>query len=335
MNRGITKSKVVQRHEENKIQYSVLTLQNDISIVVSQLGGRILGPFPNGEGESILWMPEAWREADTFRELLRSDWNIGGDRLWVGPEIQYFCRNRNDYWGTGFIPPEIDPGSWKMEKSGPNRCRLYQDMTIEAYNLSSGTKSLFMEATTYPTEDPLRSLSNHKELIENVTYAGYEEVITLSEKSSDDILSTTWNILQLYPGGTIIIPTTTCVRITGKQQYKIGYKSTHVTGRMAYYNEYREGSAYLIIRSFYNNPSSIYPEEPPKKPGLRGDSVFVYNDDGDLGGFGEMECMGQAIGGPAERSSSTDPMALWFYLGPIEKIKVIVLQLLGRFYPEE
>ena len=183
-------------------------------------------------------------------------------------------------------------------------------------------------------------------------YAGYEEVVTLSEKNNNDTLSATWNIVQLYPGGTILIPTTTSVvntdymapmgsglqviepdcvkvRITGKHQYKTGYGSVYVTGRIAYCNENGDGNAYLIIRNFYNNPASLYPEEPPDKPGLQGDSVFVYNDDGGLGGFGEMECMGQAVGGLSKKSSITDPMALWFYLGPIEKIRSIALQLLG------
>ena len=55
----------------------------------------------------------------------------------------------------------------------------------------------------------------------------------------------------------------------------------------------------------------------------------VYNDDGGLGRFGELECNGQTIGGSTGRSSSTDQMLLWIYVGDMTAIKEIALHLLG------
>ena len=67
----------------------------------------------------------------------------------------------------------------------------------------------------------------------------------------------------------------------------------------------------------------------PKHLAGGGDSVHVYNDSGALGGFGELECFGQTIGGDNDRTASSDPMILWLYVGPEEQIEDISLHLLG------
>ena len=69
-------------------------------------------------------------------------------------------------------------------------------------------------------------------------------------------------------------------------------------------------------------------EEPADRPGRRGDAIHVYNDDGMFGGFGELECHGQTIGGETGRSSSTDQMLLWVYVGPEHKLIEIATHLL-------
>ena len=99
--------------------------------------------------------------------------------------------------------------------------------------------------------------------------------------------------------------------------------------RLAYFNHLDDGLAYLIVRDFFNNPSAAYIEEPAHLPGCRGHSVHVYNDDGKLGGFGEVECNGQTIGGVTGRSASTDQLALWLYVGTANKVREIALHLLG------
>ena len=98
---------------------------------------------------------------------------------------------------------------------------------------------------------------------------------------------------------------------------------------MVYVNTLEDGRAYLVVRCFHNNPSAPYLEEPPDVPGRSGHAMHVYNDNGRLGGFGEMECGGQAIGGAAGRSSGTDQYLLWFYVGAPEKIDAIFAALIG------
>ena len=72
-----------------------------------------------------------------------------------------------------------------------------------------------------------------------------------------------------------------------------------------------------------------YAEEPPQVPGCRGHSIHVYNDGGMFGGFGEMECNARTIGGGTGRSTSTDQMVLWLYVGADDPVKRIARHLLG------
>ena len=100
-----------------------------------------------------------------------------------------------------------------------------------------------------------------------------------------------------------MLPTHAKLKITGDKMYKIGYKSAHLHGKAGYLNQLEDGRFYLLIRNFFNNPSSEYAEEPYHTKGLRGHSVHVYNDDGTNGDFGELECNGQTIGGTTGEKS--------------------------------
>jgi hypothetical protein len=175
--------------------------------------------------------------------------------------------------------------------------------------------------------------------------------VTLREAKHDDIMSQSWNVAPLWPGGRIIVPSSPLVevsdyfeppgehltrhghyialKISGDSRYKIGIKAAQTFGRLGYFNRRDDGSAYLIVRNYFNNPSSPYVEEPPQTPGAAGDSIHVYNDGGLFGGFGELECHGQTIGGHTGRSSSTDQQVLWVYSGPADKVAAIGLHLLG------
>jgi Family of unknown function (DUF6786) len=353
VNNEITFQQVVDRLEENRIPYGLMELQAGVTIVISRRGGRIFGPFFARESESIFWINGAFAQAGAFKEFLRSrSWNLGGDRLWIAPEIQYHVPDRSNFWGSVFWPAQVDPGTYALEQPSPGECRLEQEMTLQAYNLASGQKDLHLERHIRQVDDPLRNLSNYQALSAGVQFAGYEQVVTLSERTQDDIVSEAWSLTQLNPGGNLIIPCSPRVeytdyykpidgdlqmihanhvrlKITGNRQYKVGYKAAHVFGRLAYHNHLADGRAYLIVRNFFNNPSAPYTEEPDHTPGCRGHSIHVYNDDGNAGGFGELECNAQTIGGDTGRSASTDQFVLWFYLGAPDKVQEIGLHLLG------
>ena len=124
-------------------------------------------------------------------------------------------------------------------------------------------------------------------------------------------MSQSWNVAPVWPGGRIIVPSSPAVevsdyfepmddqhlsrhghyialQITGDRRYKVGVKAAQTFGRLGYFHSREDGSAYLIVRNYFNNPSSPYVEEPPQTPGGAGDSIHIYNDGGLFGGFGEL-----------------------------------------------
>lgn len=341
------------RLEANHIRSGVLALQGEARLLIMERSGRIFGPFLHEDADSLLWISSAFASSEGIAGFVQSgDWNAGGERIWIAPEIQFSVRDRNDFWGTIAIPPQMDPGAWRLDAVSEHCWRLCLDATLQAYNLGSGAKELSVERLIRPAANPLTPVRGEPGLLEGVTYCGYEQAVTLSEARNDGIVAQSWNVAPLHPGGSIIIPSSPAVevsdyfepiddqhlarrghcialRITGRQRYKVGIRAAHTFGRLGYFNRSDDGSAYLIVRNYFNNPSSPYAEEPPQLPGANGDSIHVYNDGGLFGGFGELECMGQAIGGPGGLSSRTDQQVLWVYAGPVAKIARIGWHLLG------
>lgn len=353
MNNHVTMEQCIASLEANGLRYGLLELQNGVRAILTEYGGRILGPF-QGEGEeSVFWTSAALADSAALGRLTgERAWNIGGDRVWIAPEIQYNVRDRSDFWGSLALPPQMDPGSYALERLPGSAWRLSQALTLEAHNLAQGRKSLRVERMIRPAADPLRNLTNHTEVVEGVAYAGYEQTVTLTDLEPNTIVSEAWSLIQVNPGGQLWIPATTgvevtdyyepidarhlqrhanmvCVQITGDRQYKIGLQAAQLFGRAAYVNASGKDDAILIVRSFFNNPSAPYVEEPAHLIGRSGHSVHVYNDDGNLGGFGEVECHGQAIGGALGRAASADQFLVWIYVGSKTKIDAILATLIG------
>ncbi|MBN1679093.1 MAG: hypothetical protein JW966_02295 [Anaerolineae bacterium] len=334
--------------------YDVFSLQQDITIVVTQRGGRVLGPFLPDDTGSLFWMNRAWSTPETFRDFLTTgQTDIGGERLWIAPEIQYNVRDRANFNTSYRLPPQIDPGHYTLSRPDAQSVRLQQHMTLQAYNLAAGEKTLDIDVLIRPAADPLRFVTAYQHLRDGVLYAGYEQIVTLSERHHDAIRSASWNLVQVHPGGQMIVPVSPCMDYTdyrrgplpenartrdnnairipigGEHMFKVGYKAAHITGRMAYFNTLDDTRSYLLIKRFTNNPSSIYIEEPADQPGVLGDSVHVFYDGGAFGGFAEMECQGQTIGGASGQSSSTDSFMLWLYVGAPDRLNTITAHLLG------
>jgi hypothetical protein len=92
MNNHITFNLIAQRYEQAGLRFDVLNLQNDYRVIVTQRGGRIFGPFLGEAGESILWANECHKSRESFEAFIYSgqdwSWNVGGDRVWIAPELQ-------------------------------------------------------------------------------------------------------------------------------------------------------------------------------------------------------------------------------------------------------
>lgn len=327
-----------------------MALQNGMRVLLTQRGARVLGLFPTPDAENLLWTNSALDDAAHLRDFITGGgWNLGGERCWIAPEIQYNVRDRNDFFGTLATPPAIDPGHYEMTVQA-NAVYYEQEIALEAYNIASGEKRLRVSRAVRPVPNPLPDA-----VMDGAHYGGYEQTATLTELNATPIMSEIWNLVQLNAGGTLLIPVIgdaqyseyfgsppddakyaqgnhLRIAITGERQFKVGYKSVCISGRMGYWNRLADGREYLLVRCFFNNPSSIYAEEPPDKPGVTGHSVHVYNDGGEFGGarrFGEMECSGQTIGGRSGKTSSTDTFVMWAYTGTSAAIRRIAGMLLG------
>ncbi len=157
----ITFTQVQQRIEENQLRHEILELQDGVFVVVLELGGRILGPFLSKEAASIAWLNDTWADADAFSAYIAArEWNLGGERIWISPELQYSVRDRNDFWGTIATPQAIDPGNYTLEKDPGNEYHLSQQCKLQAYNLASGSKTLDIERSVRPAANPLQGLPN-------------------------------------------------------------------------------------------------------------------------------------------------------------------------------
>ncbi|MBW7882641.1 MAG: hypothetical protein H3C34_08385 [Caldilineaceae bacterium] len=353
MTMTITLGQCMRVLEANRLAYRMLRLTSGLQLLVMERGGRILGPFRDEDDTGLFWLNPAWASTGDLEAFLQSgDWNLGGERLWISPEIQYLVSDRRDFWGTVAVPAAMDPGTWRLDAPTPGQLRLRQEMTLTAYNLAVGCKSLRVERILQAAPDPLASSSHYEALRRDVIYGGYEQVVTLAEQTTDAITSQAWSLIQLRPGGQILIPCSphleitdynepvdaahcthhghwVSFKITGARRYKVGLRATQTFGRLGYFHPGDNGHGYLIVRSFFNNPSSLYSEEPAHLPGSRGDSIHIYNDGGMFGGFGELEIQGQTIGGPTGRANITDQQLLWIYLGPQARLATIAAHLLG------
>jgi hypothetical protein len=251
------------------------------------------------------------------------------------------------------LPTQIDPGAYKLSWSGEGEIRLAENLALQTYNTTSTTKHLSISRTVRKAENPLRYLQNCEDLMSHVVFAGYEHILAISEKKRDAIMSEIWTLTQLKPGGTLTIcclpgakhtdyydpvpadlqtiePHHIHVKITGSCRFKVGYKAAAVVGRVGYALKWVDSQWCLIIRNFFVNPSSTYCEEPHHSPHCQGHAIHVYNDGGPLGGFGELECNGQTIGGETGLSAMKDSMFLWVFCGDRERISKISSQLLGE-----
>jgi hypothetical protein len=338
--------------------FAVLPLSGDASLLITQRGGRVLGLFPTPESPNLFWTSSAFDSPDAWHAFInRADgwhWNLGGDRVWIAPEITYNVRDRRDFGGTWDIPRAMDPGSYTLTESDRG-IGLTAAMRLQGYHHGSPTDSANVRLIRRieSTRPPLADLDS------TVLTFGYDQLAVL-ERLDDQPqpLSEVWNLVQLNAGGTLIIPVIGEARasdyvkpvpafarqvvngalhlpLNGQQQFKIGYKALCMTGRMGYLHDLPDGRAYLLVRQFFNDPSNLYAEEPPEEPGNTGHSVHVYNDGGavDQGRpFCEMECSGHTLGFNntfVKRGSDHHTFSLWAYVGAREAVREIARQLLG------
>ena len=343
---------VVRRLEENLLPFLELPLHDGTKVVVMERGARILGPFlPSGE--SLLWLNPIWQNKKSFSDCIANkEWNVGGERIWIAPEMQFCIRDRSNLLESYQLPFVMDPGEYRISQNESGYPTVHTNMLLNAFNLASGKVEVSVERLICPAPNPLRRLHTYEDLMREVRYSGYVHEITLKLPAPSPIFCETWDVMQVKQGGTafLALPETTqqswyyppldagCTYRQGtlwtigmqkENKYKIGIHSANYGGRVAYLSKTEERGIWsLLVRNHLVDPSGYYTEEPFTSVGENGYALHFYNS-GDAGlPFGEIECNGQAIGGDSRNTSSHDQMGTWFFLGSLERLQEIARTLL-------
>jgi hypothetical protein len=341
------------------IAFERLAVGPDAVVVVSSYGGRVYGPF-FAAGEAENWLPDAFADDDAFGALLGGgDWNVGGDRVWIGPEIAYMIRDRDDYWGSYEMPPSLDPGRHDLDRTG-DRVTMSRVAELEAFTAPTGQVRADLTLVVRPAAHPLRHLRgasaagpDGSPLVDAVEYGGYVTEVRLGITSEGAHEAESWMLDQVRAGGTAFVaavpdaqvtdyyepvgdllaevPGGVAVSLTGADRFKIGFAAPHVTGRLGYVRavgDPADDRAVLFVRGSHSDPSAEYSEEPDPSPGMRGDSLHLYDDDGGLGGFAEIEARGTPVLGPRPEPV-TDRFGSWWFRGRTDDVARVAQHLLG------
>src|SRR5688572_22618127 len=193
---GVDLSALTARLTEAGDDFGHVRLSDDASILVSARTARLYGPFFNGR-DPIGWVARAFENAPGFSALRESaDWNLGGERLWLSPELEYFVADRRDFWNTYAVPRAIDPGSYELSRiEGGVRLSMAFDLRSARTGEHQATK---IERRIVKVPPPTG-------LPRDIRAARYREEIRI-----DSVLGqppvVPWIVRQVVLGGEIRIP---------------------------------------------------------------------------------------------------------------------------------
>jgi len=246
-------------------------------------------------GEPTLWENPNWS----------GDWNVGGDRLWLGPEIDWFWK-KTDRPDIRFydVPSSIDDDQWVAESSGSDCCKIRKAGRIDHQRTDHYVE---FELTRAFSRVALPALN------------GFESAIAYETVNQLQLLDGTpgqpmdlWSLLQMPSGGRMfvsVLPKSQFrnhyepipnarwtdndglmeLQVSGSELYKIGLAPDSVLGRMAYVRESSNGDYLVIYRNITPQFRRPYCDVPLSEPDSQGDAIQIFYDGGRYGQMGEIE----------------------------------------------
>jgi len=330
------------------------------TVVVLPQGGRVLGLYPKNSRTSFFWTHDALRSTAGIRKLYaESRWaNPGGDRTWLAPTTELFVSDLKRFWETWREPVAMDPGNYVCREKG-GRLRLINRAKLELRRRKQVVE-LEIEKDFESAPDPLRT---EPKVADPYTYAGFTTNVTLKvlrEPKKSRVPIGLWQLLQLPPGGELMVATHSrartqvifgkipagdlhcephCIRyrMASATTAKLAIRGVSVTGRMGYVRPNSEGGWDLVVRNFFPNPSGEYVDTPFDRLRDRGDALQACNvaEPAIGGSFSEIEHHVPAVGADTGRQSNTDSSQVWAYRGSRRAIARVAETLLGctpKFY---
>jgi hypothetical protein len=264
-------------------------------ITIAPMRGRILQA--NVGGHNAFWTgPKTSHSWDS--------WNLGGDRLWLAPEVDWYWQaSEQSEFGQYGVPAAIDPGAWELVRADVGYCEIAQRVSLR-HRRHADRFDVEMRRSI----SPARLSSAHF----FASYLAYrvDNSLSINEARSGQAFGL-WSLIQVPPGGTMHLPCQgECsfrdylepipadlwqisgreirLRVTAERQYKIGIGPTKTTGRATYVRPV--GDQYLVVyRAFFAQPWRDYCDVPAQPQESYGDAVQVFDDGGIAGGYGELE----------------------------------------------
>lgn len=290
--------------------------------VIQPETGRLIGLYPSGSAENFLWENPAPRA---------TGWcNVGGDRTWLAPEIELFIGDLTRPIETYRVPAELDPGGWRRNGAATH---LVNETRLRL--LRAGRDAGVRLSKTYgDAANPLPA--------SGLAFAGYTQETTLETDARLGI----WNLLQLPPGGEMLIATRGTARphvvfgtlaadelsvepglvrwrmARSGPDAKIAIKAAEVTGRAGYLRpSATPGQMDLIVREFDVDPAGDYVDalwEAPHEAGWAFQACCVRNG---TERFNELEYHAPA-------GCRRDESRVWAFRGPVEAVRAAAKELL-------
>ena len=265
-------------------------------------------------GEEVIWRPQTI-----------TDWNIGGDRLWIAPERDWHWTDISAFDLDKYkVAEAVDPGSWSLRERQGNSLTVAQSFTVRHRRKEKYVHGKIKRQFTF-NEVRNRTIPGLQDPV------GWITVDTLALESGTPGQGIgLWRILQVPAGGQMYVASSTPdgyrlhfgddaglvhagkgglkAEITGDQMYKIGMGQQGVTDLIAYARPLSQDSWLAIARWFQAPADAVYLDTPMDQPGTPGDVIQVFNDNGVFGGFGELEVHGPGLEVPAGEDVEAVPV---------------------------
>ena len=311
-------------------------------------GGRVIALSPDSE-TNALWTNPALDSPDSARSFLESDdWlNSGGDRTWISPEIDTNVGDPSRFAETYQVPRAMDPAAYQVTSRRPDSVTVETDMELR-FNRSGRVVPLHLVKCVTVVKPPV-------DVPEGVSAAGYTLEVTLTAKRPlpPEVRPGIWNLLQVPGGGTITIPVRGAAQtaafigkpifraegglveceVNTDAGFKFGIHADNSLGAMHYLRGDGE-HAVLISRLFEVKEAGTYADVPCNDPEAHGYIHQIYVDDGNFGGFGELEHHSPAIGEQNGESAVRDRSQVWAFSGSAEAIAPLRNDLLTRTHSD-
>jgi hypothetical protein len=324
----------------------------DGGLLLSTYAARIVGCQLPGVSENIFWnSPDIEDPAKAKDAMKAAGSRIGGDRLWIAPEVAYNWPNlaaaRIQPFGANYLlPPEMDPAEWRIVENLTGHLHLTAQMTLVDRRVNKNiTLRVNRQFNLVGRPEGL------PKTIRSASFAIRNDLATL--ETDGEAVAGAWDLLQVPTGGVLVCPTLVPVRqvrryyasfrdqdiikdgrsvrfhARGDRVVKFGLSAQQTTGRMAYLR--RAGRVTTaIVRIFEALPGEPYVDLPrDSSQRFGGDALQAFCDDGRFGSFAEMEYHDPALIAGASVTSRSGYSVTHVLAGPDAPVRKAAAELVG------